>query len=153
MSDRDSITRNRNQQVIKDFLALLEAKNIDAWIELWAKDGVQEMPYSPPGFPNRIEGKSAIYRHYSGLPNAYSRMAFPDLKIYPMLDPDWLLAEYRGEIDIAATGRAYNNHYCALFHLRDGQIVLFKEYFNPIILSEAFGNTGSLGSTFNLSGN
>lgn len=68
-----------------------------------------------------------------------------------MLDLDWLLAEYRGEIDIAATGRAYNNHYCALFHIRNGQIVLFKEYFNPIILNEAFGDTSSLGATFNLS--
>jgi len=69
-----------------------------------------------------------------------------------MLDPDCLLAEYCGEIDIAATGRAYNNHYCALFHIRNGQIVMFKEYFNPMILSEAFGDTSSLGATFNLSG-
>lgn len=152
MSEQDTITRDRNQEIVKDFLALLEAKNINAWIELWADDGVQEMPYSPPGFPSRIEGKTAIHRHYNGLPAAYSRMTFPELTIYPMLDPDWLLAEYRGEIDIAATGRAYNNHYCALFHIFHGQIVLFKEYFNPTILSEAFGDTSSLEVTFNLSG-
>lgn len=152
MTDQDSIIRDRNQKVVKDFFALLEAKNIEAWIELWADDGVQEMPYSPPSFPTRIEGKSAIHRHYRGLPDAYNRMTFPNLKIYPMLDPNWLLAEYRGEISIAATGRAYNNHYCALFHLRDGRIMLFKEYFNPVILSEAFGDVSSLGATFNLSG-
>lgn len=150
MTNYDATMRDRNQKVVRDFLALLEAKNIQAWIELWAEDGVQEMPFSPPGFPSRIEGKTAIHSHYSGLPTAYSRMAFPDLKIYQMLDPNWLLAEYRGEIDIAATGRAYNNHYCALFNLRDGQIALFKEYFNPTILSEAFGDTSSLGATFNL---
>lgn len=109
------------------------------------------MPYSPPGFPTRIESKTAIYRHYSSLPDAYSRMAFLNLKIYPMLDPNWLLAEYRGEIDIAATNRAYNNYYCALFQLCNSRIVLFKEYFNPIILSKAFGDTSSLGATFNLS--
>lgn len=78
-------------------------------------------------------------------------MTFPDLTIYPMLDPNWLLAEYRGEIDVAATGKAYNNRYCALFPLRDAYIVLFREYFNPIILSEAFSDRTSLGSTFNLS--
>ncbi len=151
MAHQDTSTRDRNQKIVHDFFALLAAKNIKAWIQLWADDGVQEMPYSPPGFPTRIEGKTAIYRHYSSLPDAYSRMAFPDLKTYPMLDPNWLLAEYRGEIDIAATNRAYNNYYCALFHLRDSRIVLFKEYFNPIILSEAFGDTSSLGATFNLS--
>lgn len=151
MTEQDTNTRDRNQKIVHDFLALLAAKNIAAWIQLWADDGVQEMPYSPPGFPTRIAGKTAIYRHYSSLPDAYSRMAFPDLKIYPMLDPNWLLAEYRGEIDIAATGQAYNNYYCALFHLCNSRIVLFKEYFNPIILSEAFGDTSSLGATFNLS--
>ena len=140
-----------HQQVIKDFLRLLEEKDIDAWIKLWTEDGVQEMPYSPSNFPRRIDGKAAIYRHYQGLPNAYSRMSFPDLTIYPMLDPNWLVAEYRGEIDIAATGKAYNNIYCALFHLRDAQIVLFREYFNPIIFNDAFSDFSSLGSTFNLS--
>lgn len=147
----DQNERSRHQQVIQDFLRLLEEKDIDAWIKLRADDGVQEMPYSPSNFPCRIEGKAAIYRHYQGLPNAYSRMTFPDLTIYPMLDPNWLLAEYRGEIDIATTGKAYNNRYCALFHLRDAQIVLFREYFNPIILNEAFSDRTSLGSTFNLS--
>jgi len=53
MTDQNTITRDRNQKVVKDFLALLAAKNIEAWIELWADDGVQEMPYSPPGFPSR----------------------------------------------------------------------------------------------------
>ncbi len=149
MTDQNAMLRH--QQIIKDFLRLLEEKDIDAWIKLWADDGVQEMPYSPSNFPSRIEGKTAIYRHYQGLPHAYSRMTFPDLTIYPMLDPSWLLAEYRGEIDIAATGKAYNNRYCALFHLRDAQIVLFREYFNPVILSEAFSDRTSLGSTFNLS--
>ena len=64
-----------------------------------------------------------------------------------MLDPDWVLAEYRGEIDIAATNRAYNNRYCALFHLHNGQ-ALFKEYFNPTILNEVFSEASSLGATF-----
>ena len=90
----DQNERSRHQQVIKDFLRLLEEKDIDAWIKLWAEDGVQEMPYSPSNFPRRLDGKAAIYRHYQSLPNAYTRMSFPDLTIYPMLDPNLLLAEY-----------------------------------------------------------
>ncbi len=143
-------TAERNQKVIKDFLALLEAKDIDQWIELWADNGVQEMPFSPPGFPTRLEGRKAIHKHYSGLPQAYGRMAFPDLVIYPMQDPNWVLAEYRGEIEVLATGRPYNNHYCGLFHLCEGRIKLFREYYNPTVLSEAFGDPSELARSFSI---
>lgn len=61
MTDRDRSPHH--QQIIKDFLRLLEEKNIDDWIKLWADDSVQEMPYSPSNFPSQIDG-TAIYRHY-----------------------------------------------------------------------------------------
>ncbi len=77
------------------------------------------MPFSPQGFPTRLEGKDAVYRQYSSLPKNYTSMKFPNLVIYPMLDPNLVLAEYRGEIQIAATGKQYNNRYIRLFRLRD----------------------------------
>ncbi|HEY9844969.1 MAG TPA: nuclear transport factor 2 family protein [Candidatus Caenarcaniphilales bacterium] len=147
MTNHNTATRERNQQGVKDFLALLKAKDFDKWIELWADDGIQEMPYAPPGLPAPIEVKTAIQRYSKGLPKAGSRMSCPDLTIYPRLDPDGVLAEYRGEIDIAATNRASNNRYCALFHLHNGQ-ALFKEYFNPTLLNEALSEASSLGATF-----
>lgn len=146
-TDRDLATRDRNLQVVQTFYSLLEAKDIDSWIELWDAKGVQEMPFSPQGFPTRLEGKDAVYRQYSSLPKNYTSMKFPNLVIYPMLDPNLVLAEYRGEIQIAATGKQYNNRYIGLFRLRDGKIVLFKEYFNPTILTESFGS--GLGENFN----
>lgn len=143
-------TRQANQQVIRDFLRLLAEKDIDAWIELWTEDGVQEMPFSPAGFPTKLEGRKAIYKHYSNLPAAYGQIAFQKLVIHPMLNPNWVLAEYRGEIEVLATSRPYNNHYCGLFHLHSGQIALFCEYYNPIVLSEAFGDFSELARGFGI---
>lgn len=133
-------TRQANEQVIRDFLRLLSEKKMDAWIELWTEDAVQDMPFSPAGFPLRVEGREAIRKHYSNLPNTVGRMVFPDLVIYPMVDPNWVLAEYRGEIEVLATGRPYNNRYCGLFQLREGRIALFREYYNPIVFTQAFGD-------------
>lgn len=143
-------TRQVNEQTVRDFLRLLAEKNLDAWATLWTEDAVQEMPFSPAGFPTKVEGRDVLLDHYSGLPQAYGAMSFPDLVLYPMSDPNWVLAEYRGEIDVLATGRPYNNHYCGLFHLRDGRIALFREYYNPIILTEAFGDAAGLAQSFSL---
>lgn len=143
--------RQTNEQIVRDFLRLLSEKNMNAWIELWAEDGVQEMPFSPAGFPTKVEGREAIRKHYSQLPHAYGKMIFPDLIIHSMLNPNSVLAEYRGEIEVLATKRSYNNHYCGLFHFQAQRIILFREYYNPIVLTEAFGDLSALGSTFSLS--
>jgi uncharacterized protein len=140
--------RTNNEQTIRDFLRLLSEKNLSAWIDLWTEDAVQDMPFSPPEFPKRLEGKKAIARHYSGLPQAVGNMGFFDLKLYPMQDPDLILAEYRGEIEVLATGRPYNNCYCGLFQLKSHKIALFREYYNPLILREGYGN--ELTNTFSL---
>jgi uncharacterized protein len=146
----ENALRNTNEQTIRDFLRLLAEKNLDAWIELWIEDAVQEMPFSPPGFPTKLEGREALYKHYSNLPQAFGRIAFPDLVIHAMLDPNWVMAEYRGEIDVLATDRPYNNHYCGLFHLQAGRITLFREYYNPLVLKEAFGDPAELAHSFSL---
>lgn len=142
--------RQTNEQIVRDFLRLLSEKNMAAWIELWTEDAVQEMPFSPSGFPTKVEGREALRKHYSNLPKAYGRMVFPDLVIHSMLDPNWVIAEYRGEIDVLATGRPYNNHYCGLFYLQAGRITLFREYYNPTVMTEAFGDASELARGFSL---
>ena len=138
------------EQVARSFLRHLEEMDLDAWIDLWAEDGRQEMPFAPEGFPREVRGKDALYRHYSDLPNAYSKMAFPDLTVRPMRDAEWALAEYRGEIDFKAGG-SYNNTYAGLFHVQDGKLKLFREYFDPNVLVDAFGGEEGFRKAFNLS--
>ncbi|ARV62960.1 hypothetical protein BZZ01_10425 [Nostocales cyanobacterium HT-58-2] len=129
--------RQKNERVVRDFLDLLSKKRMDAWLELWDQNSVQDMPYSPPGFPKRVEGKAAIAKHYSALPTSVGRMVFPDLVIYPMVDPNTLFAEFRGEIEVLATGKPYNNTYAGLFQFRNGKILLYREYYNPMVFTEA----------------
>lgn len=142
---KDDQIRRKNEQAVRDFLDLLSKKRMDAWLELWDENGVQDMPYSPPNFPKRVEGKTAIARHYSALPSNVGRMVFPDLTIYPMLEPNTLYAEYRGEIEVLATKKPYNNTYAGLFQFRNGKILLFREYYNPMVFVEAWGDSFSTG--------
>ena len=58
---------------------------------------------------------------------------------YPMQDPEMIFAEFKGDVDIIPTGRKYKQHYGGLFHVLNGQIKLFREYFNPAPFVYAFG--------------
>ena len=131
------------------FLDTLSAKDMDAWAALWAEDAVQEMPFAPEGFPREVRGKPALVRHYSNLPATSGRMVFLDRVERPLLDPDFVLLEYRGEIEILPTGRRYDNTYAGLFGFdRQGLIRLFREYFDPNVLVKAWN--GQLGDGFDL---
>ncbi len=149
MSSHD--IRNRTVARTHAFLDLLSAKDMTAWNDLWAEDAVQEMPYSPAGFPRRIEGKAALVRHYSNLPASTGLMVFVDRVIHPLVDQNIVLAEYRGEIEIRATGKRYDNRYIGLFGFdADDKLRLFREYFDPTVLTEAWA--GSLADGFSLQG-
>lgn len=136
LSPEDTL-RERNRQVVEEFFAALEAMDVPRFLEVWAEDGVQEMPFSPPGFPRRLEGREAIGNQYRSLPENYRGMRFPR-EILAMEDPARFVVRYTGSIELKAGGR-YDNRYVGLFTLRDGKVVEFVEYFDPIILRDAFG--------------
>jgi len=149
----ESQIRSINQQVVRDFLRFLSEKNLTAWADLWAEDAVQEMPFASAGFPKRVEGRDALIKHYGGLPDAYGQIAFLDLRFYPMADPNWLVAEFQGDIEVIATKRSYNTPYCCLYQFHEGKILLLREYFNPTLLSWAFGSAEELAKGFSIGSN
>lgn len=125
--------------VVDDFLDLLTAKDLASWSNLWAEDAVQEMPFSPQGFPRRVAGKSAILAHYGQLPSSVGRMEFFDRAARTTTTGE-IIAEYRGEIEILATGRLYATRYLTILVLNaEGRIALLREYYDPIALTEAWG--------------
>jgi len=135
--------RREPVEVVERFFAALEAMDVGAFVALWHDDGVQEMPFAPPGFPRRLEGKEAIRRQYGGLPDAYVSMRFP--RRLRAAGDGLVVAEYGGEIALRSGGR-YDNTYVGLFEVRDGRLRRFVECFDPQVLADAFG--GDAATTF-----
>jgi ketosteroid isomerase-like protein len=98
------------------------------------------MRYAPEGFPSRIEGKKAIRRQYGILLTEYKSIRIPDRILHFTNDSNRVWVEFRGEIQIKATGKFHNSTYVCLFTLRDGRIIEYKEYSNPLILKNSFGS-------------
>lgn len=135
-------------KLIQSFLDLLEQKELNSWIDLWNEDGRQINPYAPKGFPRILDGKSAIFHHWSGIPNAYGKIAFTDREVYPTLDPNIIFVEFRGKIEVLKNNKNYNNTYCCRFTFSKGRILNYVEYFDPILLQESLGD--AISDTFSL---
>ncbi len=134
------IQRQQTKQTVINFLTALEDKDMDKFAELWAEDAVQDMPFSPEGFPKRVEGKNALIQHYAAWPEISGRANFTDnLVFYPMQDATMVFAEWRGDVEIIPTGRQYKQRYGGLFQVVDGKIEQFREYYDPIVFKDAFG--------------
>ncbi|KZK78259.1 putative PhzA/B-like protein [Pseudovibrio sp. W64] len=126
------LKRRKAQAAVVKFLKALENKDMETLADVWSERAVQDMPYSPDGFPDVVEGKANLIKHYSAWPENAGEADFTsNLKFYPMMSPEWLFAEFTGEVEILTTGREYNQIYGGLFHVPHGKIQYYREYFNP----------------------
>lgn len=136
----DYLKQQHTRQTVQQFLKALEEKNMEAFADTLAEDMVQDMPYSPVGFPTRVTGKANVEALYSQWPETSGKTDFTSqLKFYPMTDPEKVFVEFTGEVEIIPTGRMYHQKYGGLFHIEKGKIKLYREYYNPEPFKYAFG--------------
>ncbi|NEP80965.1 MAG: hypothetical protein F6K39_24075 [Okeania sp. SIO3B3] len=134
------IQRQQTKQAVIHFLTSLEEKDMDKLASVWAEDAVQDMPFSPDNFPKRVIGKANLIKHYADWQKISGKANFTEnLVFYPMQDATMIFAEWRGDVEIITTGRIYKQRYGGLFHVVDGKIELFREYYDPIVFKYAFG--------------
>jgi ketosteroid isomerase-like protein len=133
------LARQQSRQVVMNFLTGLEDKDMDRVNAVWAEDAVQDMPYSPPGHPKRVVGRQALVDLYRNWPTLSGRARFTDgIRFYPTLDPQIVFVEFHGEVYIIPTNRTYRQTYGGLFHVKNGKVVLFREYYDPAPFVYAF---------------
>ncbi len=138
------LQRQTARRVVLDFLEGLETKDMARVNGVWAEDAVQDMPYSPPGHPRRVVGRQALIQLYAGWPQVSARAEFTDsIVFHPTLDPEIVFVEYHGTVDVIPTGRTYRQTYGGLFHIENGKITLFREYYDPAAFAWAFNLQGS----------
>jgi uncharacterized protein len=126
-----------NAAVVGEFLRRLAERDAAGVLELFAEDAVYEFPFAPPALPNRHEGKAAIARLVDVVLGLAPRIAFADVRIEPLATPGRVLAEFRGDWELA-DGWLYRNTYLAVGELRAGRVRHWRECYNPLVLQEAF---------------
>jgi ketosteroid isomerase-like protein len=128
-----------DRKLIERAFALQGPDNLDEYFTLWHDDAVFDIPYARPPRATRIESLRRIAELSGGFMRTWKTAVFHIDLILATEEPGLFVAEARGEIRLH-NGHPYNNRYVCLIRIRDGKILLWREYFNPLVLNEANAN-------------
>jgi ketosteroid isomerase-like protein len=131
--------------VFEEAMRLCVADDLVGFADLFAADGIHELPFAPPGIPRRLEGREAIRNHFSGMANrARVETGFRPVCIHETADPEVIVVELDAQGLVVATGQPYELRYVEVIQVRNGQIVLWRDYWNPLASADVEGQVPQL---------
>jgi hypothetical protein len=105
----------------------------DGFADLFAPDAVIEVPFAgPPGLPARVAGREAIREHARHLLSMPLRLEdFEVAELYQTVDPEVVILEMRTTATVTTTGQSFTATSIQILRIRDGHIVLFRDFPDP----------------------
>jgi uncharacterized protein len=126
--------------VLAERRRLTLSRDGDGLAELYAPNAVIESPFAPPGAPARLEGRDAI-REYSHrvLASPIRLEEYEVTELYETHDPEVVIVEIRAAATLTTTGQSFATTSIQVLRIREGQIVLFRDFANPRVLEDLIG--------------
>jgi uncharacterized protein len=113
----------------------------DGFADLFAPDAVIESVFAgPTGVPARLEGREAILeysRHVIASPLRVDDYEVTEL--YQTQDPEVVIVEMSAKGTLTTTGQSFAATSIQILRIREGQIVLFRDFANPRIMEDLLG--------------
>jgi ketosteroid isomerase-like protein len=128
--------------IAKSFINSLTKRDAAAAIALLHDDAVLEMPYPLASGENKY-GTHKMWGeplriYVKGIVERNSKIAFDNVVWYET-DRDTVILEANGDLVRSKDGLRYQNKYLILFETRDGKVITWREYFNPVVAARTFG--------------
>jgi ketosteroid isomerase-like protein len=134
----DAAKRAANEALVRKIMGHISAGELPAMIDLMHEDLVFELPYGGDMMPGPVN-KQFFAAIQEPTFSQFSRFKLEPIEFHSMLDPDELIAEYKSDGEVTATGKAYLNRYIGVFRFKDGKVAAWREFHNPDVVSESFG--------------
>lgn len=114
--------------------------------DLFAPDGVLAYPFGLPGQPDELRGREAIRAHFGGLGRARDLLVMEGVEavVRQTDDPEVVVTEITHHGYSKAAGQPYRHTALGVIRVRDGEIVRYDDYMNPIAVARLLGRTGEL---------
>jgi len=130
-------TRAANRRVVKAFF---DPEQQSRRLELFADDGVKEIPFAPRMIePRAWHGRAELERNVADNDGRFAGIVHVDVRVFPGEDPNEFWATSRLGPDATIFGRPYPQEFVHYFLLENRRIKLWREYFNTSVLVEAIG--------------
>ncbi len=133
-----------NRSVVERFWEALDdgpprGGALETWKDNFAEDAVWEMPFAPEPLADSVPGRHLIGHFIDWFFESVPDLRIDSLIVHDTTDPELFVLELQGTATVTQTGKIYANTYCTHMRIRDGKVVLIREYFNPEVVLEAFG--------------
>ncbi|BCY10865.1 nuclear transport factor 2 family protein [Actinoplanes sp. L3-i22] len=129
------------RETVERMLAAGRESDVDTVVELMAPDGYIEWPYRPAGVPGRLQGREEIRRFLTQAAKGFIRFdEYRNVTIHETTDPEVIIVEYEAHGTVVATGAPFQQVIIAVFRVRAGLIVSYRDYINPLPLAEALAS-------------
>jgi uncharacterized protein len=137
---------SRTPREIAELVRKIVAGEDVVFADLFAVDGVLVYPFAVPGQPPEVRGREEIRAYFAG--RAGRRQLFVmdgvDQVIFETDDPEVVVVEITHHGHSAATDAPYEFRALGVIRVRDGEIVRYDDYMNPIALASLTGRTREL---------
>ena len=137
---------SRTPREIADLVRKMVAGEGVVFADLFAEDGVLAYPFAPPGQPAELRGRDTIRSYFSALGRARELFVQEGVEatVWETDDPDLVITEITHHGRSNVSGGAYRLTALGFIRVRDGEIVRYDDYMDPIALARLLGRTGDL---------
>src|SRR4029077_16005334 len=132
----DMTTASSAREIFARSLDFISTGKVQEWVGLFAEDGILEFPFPLPGFPDRVEGTTALNEYMKVFPEQL-KVEFSEPVYYETADPGLLIAEFTSEGTALMTGKKFRQRYLSIVWINDGKIARYRDFWNPWVIIDA----------------
>jgi ketosteroid isomerase-like protein len=133
----ESNKREENRKFVEHFMSTTFQPE---WWDMLHEDAVMEFPYAAAlGIPEHFDGRNAVTAYLKAMITQIGAMQFHDLVITGTKDPELFFNEYKAHVTTPG-GVSYDQVYINKLRLKDGKVILIREFWDPTRALKAVGD-------------
>jgi ketosteroid isomerase-like protein len=144
-SDLEDHMSRSPRDVVEDVRRMVAGEGV-VFGDLFAVDGVLRYPFSPPGMPRELKGRDTIREYHAAASGRRSLLEIEgvDMIVRETDDPEVVVVEIEHHGHSHGTGGPYRFRALGVVRVRDGEIVEYDDYMDPIAMAALLGRTQDL---------
>lgn len=133
------------REVAEQVRRMVAGEGVD-FADLFAEDGVLTYPFGLPGQPSELRGREVIRDYFGDRSQARDLLVMEGVEavVRETDDPEVVVTEITHHGWSKAVGEHYRHTALGVIRVRDGEIVRYDDYMNPIAVARLLGRTGEL---------